>query len=97
MTTLTSTRHRCSLADRTFHPSGTGGAWRTGKPRSQHCTWCGGAWAVQQGTWTVQVWRGDGRYSLDSAVETARSERAADMRAMILGGDTHCARFITGA
>lgn len=69
----TTTRYECmyKMDVKGFHKSGYG------KPRSKRCTYCGGAWLVEDGVHGVFTWRGDGRYPLADAVKTFVREAAA--------------------
>lgn len=69
-----STRHRC-LWDQCHE----GGA---GKPKRKTCGRCGSQWLVEQGTYGVFVWTGDGRYPASDAVRTFRTEASAEAYAV---------------
>ena len=40
---------------------------QAGKPKTKNCPICGGAWIVHTGYHTVQIYRGDNRYTLETA------------------------------
>lgn len=64
-----------------------------GKAPRAKCRGCGSGFVNYYGHWTVQEWRGDGRYTLDGAVSVWASERAAERHVV---DPSHVVRFIAG-
>ena len=48
-----------------------------GRPRTERCPVCGGRWFVTAGWHTVQEWRQDNRYTLDTATSRHTFEHQA--------------------
>jgi len=66
-----------------------------GMPRSKRCPACGSSWLVQTGVFTVQVWRGDGRYSMQTATSAHSTHGGA--ASVARKGDDLVVRFISTA
>lgn len=81
-------RHRCATRTSVHCTRGNGRATR------QRCAWCGSRIHTEAGVWTVLPWRGDGRYRMEDAVSTHRSERAAERSIRPEDADTLCVRFL---